>query len=393
VIYYLFLWMNTLYSIALLGTRPVVSLFAESLGWGPVSIGLLVSTYAFFPMLMAISVGKWLDRFGPRIITLLGGLGMVFALSFPLVKPTFTTLLISQVIMGFSQLCVLVSLQKTVGNMQGSRDRLMAGFSLTGSTGEFMGPLISGYTYEHFGFQWSFLCSLCFVILALGMGLSFKTGVWKSGSSTTTSMKTESFLSTVGLLKQTNLRKALMISGMVLYSKDLFVAYFPVYATNLGLSPSNIGMILSSMAAMAIAVRVSQFYLVNRFGRGKVMTTTLVISGVAFVLIPFNVIPGLLVVLALSLGIGLGLGQPLSIVYALNQSPLARQGEVLGLRLTINRASQFIFPLLFGSIGGVAGVTSIFWASGAFLLIGSYFTKMKKAGSPSQVMEKKPAGI
>jgi hypothetical protein len=70
------------------------------------------------------------------------------------------------------------------------------------------------------------------------------------------------------------------------------------------------------------------------------------------------------------------LGQPLSLVYALNVSPQDRQGEVLGMRLTFNRGSQFIAPFLFGGIGGLAGLAPIFWVSGAIILTGAFFTRM-----------------
>lgn len=390
MILYYFLVMHTLYSIALIGTRPIVSLFADYHGASPVIIGLLVSAYAFFPMLMAITVGKWLDHYGARKITLLGGGGMALALLIPAWFPRIEALFLSQALFGFTQLCVLLALQKTVGNLPGNRDKLMAAFSLTGSTGELLGPLLSGFVYEHYGFQMTYGTAFLLVLVGVGMGLLLKQDHWKSASPVT-AYKKQDLGSTVRLLTHVNLRKALIISGLVLLSKDLFIAYFPVYATSRGLGPSQIGMILSIMAAMAMMIRISQFYLVEKFGRGKVMTTTLLISSFSFIFIPFSSQMLILGVVAALLGAGLGLGQPLSLVYALNHSPQERQGEVLGLRLTFNRTSQFAAPFLFGAIGGMAGVSPIFWVSGVILMMGAFFTRLTPASTKEKITIRKEA--
>ena len=60
---------------------------------------------------------------------------------------------------------------------------------------------------------------------------------------------------------------------------------------------------------------------------------------------------------------------------------LARHtGEVLGLRLTVNKAVQFSVPLLFGGISFLGGLP-IFWMNGLLLLFrgGTLLNKYKKA--------------
>jgi MFS family permease len=379
VLYY-FLLIQTLYSVSLQGTRPIVSLFADAQGASVAVIGFLVSAYAFFPMLLAVKVGKWLDIYGARSICLLGSTGMMLAVFIPILFPNLTTLFFSQLLMGVCQICVLVSLQKTVGNLPGNRDKLIAMFSLTGSTGELIGPIVTGFSYEHFGFRFSFMTAAVFIGVALLIGFLIPREGWKSGAAKEVKNpggKSSSWK----MLRHDDLRKALIISGLVLYSKDLFVAYFPVFATSVGMTASGIGIVLSLMAAMSIFVRVMQFRLVQAFGRGRVLTTTLVISGIAYMSFPLTSWPILFGIIAIFLGAGLGLGQPLSLVYAMNTSPIERQGEVLGMRLTFNRASQFISPFFFGAVGRLLGVSSIFLFSGVVLLLGAYFTRMSQIGN------------
>ncbi|OMP65716.1 MFS transporter [Domibacillus epiphyticus] len=393
-----FLVIQTLYSIAVQGTRPIVSLFADSQGASVATIGFLVSAYAFFPMLLAVKAGKWLDVYGARHMCLLGSIGMLVSIVGPMLFPFVWTLFFSQLLMGFCQICVLVSLQKTVGNLPGNRDNLITMFSLTGSIGELIGPMASGFGYEYMGFRFTFAMAAICVLFPLLSCMIVPKDFWKSAAASQMKKRMDTS-SSWNMLKHSNLRKALIISGLVLYSKDLFVAYFPILGTQAGMNASDIGLVLSLVAASSIVVRIIQFRLVQMFGRGEILTATLVISGISFICIQLTSIPIVFGIIALFLGIGLGLGQPLSLTYAMNVSPLDKQGEVLGMRLTFNRFSQFVSPFFFGAVGRAAGVSAIFWSSGIVLLLGAYFTRMRKmeaesvhaTGSQGQHSEELPA--
>jgi MFS family permease len=373
--FYVFLLLQALSSTALHGTRPLISLYADSIGASVVTIGLLVSSFALVPMFMAVKIGKYLDEYGARTMTIVGLIGTLAGLVLPAAMPVLPILFVSQILIGFFHLSILVSLQKTVGNLPGDRDKLIAAFSLVSSLGEFIGPLSYGFIYDHFGFRISYTVSAMLVIVMLAICAASGSRRWTNGAAAP-AQHSEQKGSAWLMLKQVNLLKALIVSGLVLNSKDLFVAYFPVYGSSIGMSASSIGTILAVSAVLSMAVRLLQFRLVQSFGRGNVLFASLLVSGLAFIFIPLNTMPVLLAFLAACLGGGLGLGQPLSLVYALNVSPQDRQGEVLGMRLTFNRGSQFIAPFLFGGIGGLAGLAPIFWVSGAIILTGAFFTRM-----------------
>ena len=73
---------------------------------------------------------------------------------------------------------------------------------------------------------------------------------------------------------------------------------------------------------------------------------------------------------AFLLGIGLGCAQPLTIILTYNHAPPGRSGEALGMRLTVNKLTQIVVPVVFGGIGSAFGLLPVFWANGAFLLAG-----------------------
>lgn len=347
------------FSTALRGTIPIVSLYADILGASPQIIGLLISSFAILPMLFAIRAGKWVDHYGTKKMVLIGGIGMFISLILPVLFPILPVLFLNQLIIGISQVCVVVSLQKTVGGLPGDPDRLIAIYTLAGAFGEFLGPLITGFLFDEMGVRWTFSAMALAVVLGLIVCTKLTKGI-STNKKISAGKQKQPANQTWRMLGQGNLRKALIISGLVLYSKDIFIAYFPVYGNGVGISPSQIGIIISLLSATAMVVRLMQFRLVHQFGRGQIIMTTLIISGIAYLLLPTTGLFSVLILLSIMLGAGLGLGQPLSLVYTMNVSPSERKGEVLGLRLTFNRASQFIAPFIFGAIGTVGGLSTLF---------------------------------
>lgn len=369
---------NMLYGVVQSGTRPIVSLFSESIGLTPFELGILYSIYALIPALLAIQLGKWLDAFGFRKMMFAGGSGMLVALLPPIFWPNFATLFISQSLMGISFTTTVIASQKKVGNTEGDLDKLISTLTLTASAGSLFGPLLNAYLYEHAGFSVSFAVSALLAVVAVVLGLLINSRNWKRrADAVEVSTDNELNGSVWEMLKQKQLRNALIISGLVLSGRDLFSAYFPLLGSKMGLTPTMIGVYLSVFGGLTVVSRLCQFFLVRRFGRHAVLNGTLIISGLAYLLLPFVSFPLLLFPVVGVLGAALGLGQPLSIVYTLHVSPPERKGEVLGMRLTFNRGSQFGTPLLFGAIGGVGGLFPIFWFNGALILFIAYVTRAK----------------
>ncbi|CAM5186084.1 hypothetical protein UACE39S_04424 [Ureibacillus acetophenoni] len=65
------------------------------------------------------------------------------------------------------------------------------------------------------------------------------------------------------------------------------------------------------------------------------------------------------------------LGQPLSISATIQYLPKHRVGEGLGLRLSANRLTQLLSPLLVGGIAELVSMKGIFYLVGFILCVGS----------------------
>jgi len=176
----------------------------------------------------------------------------------------------------------------------------------------------------------------------------------------------------LALLADANLRRAYIASGLVLTGVELFGFYAPVYGKSLGFSASVIGVLLATQAAAAFVVRLWMPRLAGRFGEEPVLAASLLVAAATYLLFPLFDDLAMLAAIAFALGLGLGCGQPLSVVLTYNRSPAGRAGEALGLRVTVNKATQIVVPVAFGSLGATAGVLPVFWGSAALLLIGGW---------------------
>jgi predicted MFS family arabinose efflux permease len=163
------------------------------------------------------------------------------------------------------------------------------------------------------------------------------------------------------LLRHRPVRNVLIASGLISMSWDLQTFMVPVYGTRIGLSASQIGLVLGSFAAATFIIRLAMPAISRTWREWQVLTFTLFTGAAAFALIPLfsGLVP--LMACAFLLGLGLGSAQPnvMSLLHA--RTPEGRVGEALGLRTTIMNSSHVALPLVFGAFGAVLGAGVVFW--------------------------------
>lgn len=354
-------------------TRPIITLYASNLGSNTLEIGILTAAFAFFPLLLALQAGRIADKYGDRYPVIFGMIGLAIGMFFPYFFSAIWALYISQFIVGISNIFIAVSLQNVIGNIakESNRDQYFSMFGMAVAAASLVGPVLGGYISEHYSYNNVFLVSLLFSIIPIF--ICFKIPSIKKERN-----NRNSIFESIGLLKIPLLKKALISSALVLYSRDIFVAYFPIFATKANMSNSQIGWIISLQGLAMIIIRFLLPKLLEYISWDKILLTSVLLAGASFLLIPFTHNLVFYCVLSCLMGFGLGCGQPLSMTTTYNASPLNRTGEVLGLRLSTNRLSQMIAPLFFGIVGSWLGIISVFLVSGIFLIGGTWFIREDK---------------
>jgi predicted MFS family arabinose efflux permease len=167
-----------------------------------------------------------------------------------------------------------------------------------------------------------------------------------------------------------DVRDVLIATALISMSWDLQTFMVPVQGTAIGLSASQIGLVLGSFAVATFAIRLAMPALSRRFREWQVLTFTLFTAALAFALMPWfgSFLP--LAACTFLLGLGLGAAQPNVMSLLHGRTPEGRVGEALGLRTTIINSSHVVLPLVFGAAGSLLGARVVFLLMAAALLAG-----------------------
>lgn len=348
--------------------RPAAVLFGANIGMSTFDIGVLVATYSLVPALIAIHAGLALDKIGERTPIIIGSLVVALGQLLPVLFPSQWALYMAQVLLGLGELAVIMSLQKLMGvsSTPATRDRNFAWFSTAVSLGALLGPFGGGFIADRLSYVTVFGTGAVIAVIAavIGFLLPREASLRPSQAS--------SLSASLQLLRQRPVQRAMLSGTLAQYSRDIFVSYFPLYGLSQGLSPSEIGLVLSVQGISLIGARVALPLMLRVGTRDHVLFLSVVLSGLAFMVIPLGHAMAVTYLATIAIGFGLGNGQPISMSQAFEASPPGRNGEVLGLRLTALRVAQFVAPLFFGVVGSRLGILGVFVVNGAFLLGGGF---------------------
>ena len=354
------------------GAKVALPLHALSLGVDPFTVGVMMALWAVCPMLIALYVGKLVDRTGPRAPMLAGTFGVMAALLVPYFFPGVTALYVMALVVGTAFQFFFIPAQGITGALGGPEDRarnyslLAVGFSIA----SFLGPLIAGFSIDYLGYRMVYLMLAVCPFIAVLL-LWFKGGLLPRAAvgSKEDGQKGSSF----DLLRNPRLRDAIIASGLISVAWDLYLFYFPIYGHSIDLSASAIGVIISTFAAAVFAIRLVLPRLTRRWSEFQILLYAIGFAGAVFVLFPLCRDPYLLAVASFLLGLGCGVGQPMSMSLIYGLSPPGRASEGAGLRVTFNHFTHLVVPLAFGGIGTAFGFGPVFLSCSAVLISGSGF--------------------
>jgi MFS family permease len=265
-----------------------------------------------------------------------------------------------------------VSVQQLVGMLSTpeTRTRTFSQYSLVLAVGSLVGPLAAGFGIDQIGHQPAYAVFACMPLVALALILctpALRGMKGESGGGGDKRIR--------DLLASPAIRRVLIVSGIALAGNDLFLFYMPVYGSRVGLTATQIGLVLAAFASAAFVVRVVIPALARRLGEVRLLSLCLMIGGATYLLFPAFSNPWALAAVGFALGLTMGCGQPLSVMLTYGSAPEGRTGETLGMRLLIMHFTQMTVPVTFGAVGAFLGIGPVFWAIAALLVGGGWLSR------------------
>ena len=356
------------------GIRISTSLAAIKAGGGALWVGVLTAMFNIIPAFVAIRVGRMVDRVPLRRPLVVGCALMTVGATMAAIEPTLWMLAFCAATIGVGWMMIAASSQYAVGLLGGSANRVRA-FSVMSmgfSVSSFLGPLIAGFMIDHVSYRAAFGALAVFPAVAAILFASrwLKVPVGEPRSNEPDGGARELFGIPV-------LRNTLLTACFITIGWDLYNFMVPVLGSELNLTATQIGSVLSLFAVAVLVVRFFMPVLTRRLGERGVMITAMVVSGVTFLAFAFAHNYSLMLALSFVIGLGLGASQPIILAMLHDAAPPGRSGEVNGMRMTLISTSQWTMPLVFGLLSASTGMLPLFFIVGGGILSGSWFAKRK----------------
>ncbi|MDG4828744.1 MFS transporter [Solwaraspora sp. WMMD1047] len=349
--------------------RPMASYRAIELQADNTAIGLLAASFSVLPLLLAYTVGRRADRFGPARLIVAGTVIFAVAGVLAALAGNLPVLLAASALLGLGHLVCIVGQQSAVAvGRTGDLDRGFGLLTSAGAVGQIVGPVLAGVGASAAG-GWS----PASVGLAIGTLLCvssiaclpplLRTVPRPDGRIRPPRSNRQVATGMFGIQGMT---ATLVAGGVALAALDLLYTFLPAWADERGVSVVAVGWLLAARGTVTLLVRLFVDRVVRRTGRRIAMMLALGCAGAGLVLLPVVGLWGALISMVL-FGLGLGASQPLTMSWVADAARPGTQGAAMGLRLTANRLAQTALPVAVGVFS--TGAAGVFWAVAALLAL------------------------
>ena len=366
----------TMQIIAMMILRQTTPLYLESLEVSPTVLGLAVSSFRILPFLISIPGGLVVDRVGHRRVICAGAGLMVVSGLIMASLPSVLSVIVAQLVGGLGHMLIVVATQAYVSDLApDDRTKYFGLYSFAIGAGFLIGPPLAGAVNDIWGF------SICFMALSLVAGLvvGLASRMQKANEFTATEGTERSPLPEFAqvlqncrkLLSQPLIRLSLSLSMCALLVMTLRSSFFIVHLNNVGLSSTQIGLLLAVLGGVSLLLRPFLNHLTDLLGVLPLISTSMALGafGLYAVSVFHSFIP--LVAATVLFGFTPTFSQPLSMVMMADSSPDEIQGMALGFRQMANQVSLFTGPVMFGVVVTHFGLQAAFWLAGFILLAAS----------------------
>jgi len=373
---YLLVLLTVLSHISFGGCRFVLALTAIHLQASPMTVGVLISLLTVISMFFALQWGRWVDRVGVRIPMLAGVIAIFVPMLLVWVFPSLEMLFVVSLVVGAGFFLYHIASGQAAALIGTPADRvrnfslLALGFSISG----FLGPMIAGFAIDTIGHYNAMLLLSAGALVNIVVLASLKADAVKQPAAPAQQEKRR----IMDLLRIPGFRLVFVVSGILSVAWDLFTFVMPIHGSQIGLSATTIGLILSSFGAAVLVVRLVMPIIGKGVDEWRVLVGGMLTCGVALVAIPLIHGVPLLMALAFLLGVGMGGTQPMIMSLLYEKAPPGRGAEVLSMRTLLVNFSHTGVPLAFGALGAALGMLPVFWAMGAGLLATSIAAARRK---------------
>jgi MFS family permease len=328
----------------------LIPAFAESLGAGYLELGLIGTVRALPYTFLPVIAGYLGDRLGRRRLYLLSVFAVGSATLLLAATGTIEGILAVQLILGIGLSLFWPISEALVSEISSAQERVSAigTYAVAWGVGFLIGPFAGGIIAQLAGFQSSFFVAGVLILMTAGLSVATIRGEQERHGSPEQAFAGPSWHVLSAVLP--------MLIVQVPYAIVLafIVSIFPGYAIESGLTPSEVGLLLSGFGF----ARTMVFSLSGRLGRiGERKSIGFAFLGMipVLLLIPINRSFIGLFVDSCFLGACIGIIYPQTVAIVSKRSPPQNLGFAIGAYETIFGVGFAVGPILLGFVAQTTG--------------------------------------
>jgi MFS family permease len=361
--------------------RVTTSYRAVELELPIVWLGVIQAAFALFPIVLAVWVGRYIDRGHDAHAAWIGSTLFALACGGFAVFPSAAALLVCSALLGVGHLFLMAAQQMLCVRSGGPRglDRVFGNYMVAGAIGQAIGPTIVGWaggaaTLPPARLLFTVACATA-VVTAL---ISFTIRPQQRPAQPS---EEAAVLPLRSLLRVPGLNAVILAGVFIVTAQDLVLIYLPILGAERAIDVNVIGILLTVRAIASMVSRVFYARIVAATGRSPLMVGSTLAGGVSFAALALPIpLWGMYLAMAV-MGFALGIATTLSVTTVVDRTPAAARGTANSLRIMGNRLGQVSLPFaasLVAAAAGVAGILVMIALSLTASAAGVHFTRPKR---------------
>jgi MFS family permease len=340
--------------------RVTTSYRAVELHLSIIWLGVIAAVFAIFPILIAVRVGRVIDRGHDARVAWTGSAIFLIAASSFALWSTPIGMLTSSMILGMGHIMLMASQQMLCVRAAGPRslESVFGNFMVANAVGQGVGPYVVGWVGGNAavpptGPLFTVGAALAAVSLAIALLMRpIRTPALTAASREIVPVR--DILRVRGLI-------AVISVGMVLVaSSDVIIIYIPLLGAERHIDVHDIGLLLTVRAAASMLARLFYARMVMTFGRWPLIIATTFVCAATFAVIAVPLPLWAMHVTLATMGFAFGIATTLSITIIVDMTTVSARGTANSLRIMSNRLGQFVMPFGASLIAALAGLTGLF---------------------------------
>ena len=346
-----------LLQVAVTLARPVSTYRLLALGADGFTLGLTAACFALPPMLLAVGFGRWTERHHPAI-PLAGGLAIAALAAFVLVfAEQIPAVALGTTALGIGHMSGTIGAQSIMAQADSSLARIGRFGALTtvSALGQIVGPVLGGVIIGHSDEPSLESTSSALLIAAGSSSAVCPPPLWRCApGSRSSTVRTGRAERVWRLLRRRGMPAALMTSFSAKSGIDLLLVYVPLLGVAVGLTSSQVGILLGISSSGALLARAATPLFVRRIPTLRLTVIATIVAATCLLVVSLSRDLAPLMVAMSVLGFALGLSQTTTMDWVVNLVDPTSRGSALGLRVATNRLGQVL-----RACGGGRGVRAV----------------------------------